>query len=361
MKKTFILIFVIVSLLALFSQTISAQDIQYETITKSFEISFEPGDDEIANTDIVDFFTVENFAGGTATVNNNGEGYIKGYSQIYISENVAYEYLTGEYSFQVDYVSSKTDNSAIFLRAIDPNTYTIKNPKNADIDQKFGFFEWDWYAENGGEHGTSGTGGSGIKIYETSTKICICIKTYVDDGLNICSETVEFKYPQRFKARQMNTCKFTDDGVGNIAVMINGVALCTIEYGGEAAAYPDGDDKDCPMLYYKQATVKDPDGNAVMTLDNARICAEYSGIAIGNRGTDKTIKFDNLVLTYSFNKPIATPTLRPTAIPIDKLPTREPTQAPENRQTEDGGCRSASGIAQIMLILGATLIIRKKK
>lgn len=60
--------------------------------------------------------------------------------------------------------------------------------------------------------------------------------------------------------------------------------------------------------------------------------------------------------------PTTAPTTAPTA-----APTVAPTTAPTTAQTEapaeekSSGCGSASGIAQVMLILGAALIIKKKK
>lgn len=51
------------------------------------------------------------------------------------------------------------------------------------------------------------------------------------------------------------------------------------------------------------------------------------------------------------------PTTAPTQAPTE-APTESPTEVPENK---NDGCGSASGIAQIMLILGAALIIKKKK
>lgn len=298
-----------------------------EKVTKTFEFHVSEDDAgwKLADTDLFEMFVVDPIeaAGGQAVISDDGNGYITSFSHVYIDRDTAYDCLSEAYTFQIDFYSTTTTDTsyskgALYVRAIDPNSYTITNPMNQGTQQKFDFYEWDWYVENGGENGSSGTGGSGLKVYQTDSKICICIKTYAEDGLNVVGETAELDFPEGFKPGEMNTYKFVDDGKSKIELFINDVLLCSVEYGGEPSAYPDGDDQDSEVLYYKNAVVKDANGAEVLNVDNARLCAEYSTLAIGSRD-DIHVYFNNIILAYETDAP--KPTTPPTEKPTDEVPS----------------------------------------
>lgn len=354
--------------------TALADDGETEIIMREFKCSFEENTsgDEIAETDLFDYFVIEGAADGTNLVNSDLNGEMKSYTQIYINEETAEEYFARAYTFQVDFNSTKTPASAIFIRSIDPTLYSVTNPKNSGVQQVFNFFEWDWYAENGGTNCSSGTGGSGIKVYLTSNKICVSIKTRMEDGLYIGTSAAEFDLPENFNADGLNTFKFDDDGKGKVGIAVNGMALCTVEYGGEPGTYPDGDEGDCDALYYKNAVIKGADGTERLKIDNARISADYSVIALGNRGAEK-LYFNNLQLTYEEAVPVATPTPEPT-------PTSEATHTADSTagatqkpaSTNDTKGDTSSDSSMTVIIIGAcaaaaaivviiVVIIKKRK
>jgi hypothetical protein len=72
----------------------------------------------------------------------------------------------------------------------------------------------------------------------------------------------------------------------------------------------------------------------------------------------------NEVFIYSgkYVEVTAAPTEDPNKTPAPtKAPVTNPPAATEAPKSEDGGCGSSSAIAQVMLILGAALVIKKKK
>lgn len=362
-----------------------------EKITKTFEFNVS-GDDagyKLADTDLFDLFIVDPIeaAGGQAVISDDGNGYLTSFSHIYVDRDTAYDCLADAYTFQIDFYCTTTSDSsyskgALYVRAIDPNSYTITNPMNQGTQQRFDFYEWDWYKENGGENGSSSTGGSGIKVYQTDSKICICIKTYVEDGLNVVGETAELDFPEGFKTDGMNTYKFVDDGKSKVELFINDILLCTVEYSGEPSAYPDGDDEDSEVLYYKNAVVKDANGAEVLSVDNARLCAEYSTLAIGSRD-DSNVYFNNILLTYEADapKPTTPPTEKPTEAPPGSTPaggnnanntsapssTKAPSTASSSADADDGGAPVGlivgicAGVTVLSIAVIVISIVTKKK
>ncbi|MBO7406416.1 MAG: hypothetical protein J6V14_02205, partial [Clostridia bacterium] len=99
-----------------------------------------------------------------------------------------------------------------------------------------------------------------------------------------------------------------------------------VEYGGEPGTYPDGDEGDSDVMYYKHSVIKDAAGTQLMELDNARISADYSAVGVGNLG-ENTTQLDNIKLTYLAKKKAATPT--PTQAPTPK-PTEKAAEPTEN-------------------------------
>lgn len=309
---------------------VNTKTFEFKTSTKDVEYTLE----ELSLTDL---FTVEAVAGGTAGVTASGDAELYMFSHVYLSQYDSPVSLQKSYTFQVDFRSTASANGAIFVRAVDPQAYTITNPL-WNADQTFGFFEWDYYAETDGA-GASGSGGSGIKVFHTDSKIYVGLKLYAEDGLHITGQNVEFDFPEGFKAGELNTYKFVDNGVSQVEIFVNDVLLCTVEYGGKPAPYPDGDDGDVDILYYKDAAIKGADGTELLRVNNARICAEYSTVAIGNR--DNTTYFNNLVLTYETDAPSG-----------DKEPTEtentgatETKEPSENTKAPDNSTAGTTGTA----------------
>jgi hypothetical protein len=340
MKKTAkILAFVMCAamLLTLSAVPFQAEEAdEYEEKTISYTFDGEEGS-QLEESELADTFVMQivRGAGGEGTVTEEGTVDLAKYAGFFTDIDVAYDYFAGAYTFSLDYDFSCSSPTlgGIFIRLTDPAGYKVTNPKNAGTQQAFDMYEWDWYGENGGKgQGISSIGGSGIRVFlnKQNSAIGVSVKTRVEDGLFVHSQGVEFAYPEGFNASGMNNYKFEDDGKSSVKVYVNNALLATVEYGGEPGTYPDGDEGDSDIMYYKHAVIKDAEGTQLLELDNARISADYSAVGIGNRG-ENTTTIDNVTLKYMQKKKAATPvpTQAPTAEPTEK-PTEKAPDATQN-------------------------------
>ena len=320
----------VIALAVLPASAEEAEEYEEKTISYTFE-----GDEgaNIEDSALADTFIMQivRAAGGDGIVNDDGVAELSKYAGFYTDTDIAYDYFAGAYTFSLDYdfTCSSPTLGGIFVRMTDPSAYKVTNPKNAGTQQAFDMYEWDWYGENGGKgQGISSIGGSGIRVFlnKSNSTIGVSVKTRVEDGLFVHSQGVEFAYPEGFDSKGMNNYKFEDDGKGLVKVYINEVLLATVEYGGERGTYPDGDEGDSDVVYYKHAVIKDSEGTQLMELDNARISAEYAAVGVGNRG-ENTTKLDNVKLTYMQKKKAATP------VPTE-APTAEPTEKPTEKAAD---------------------------
>ena len=335
------------AMLPAFSFAEAAED-EYVEKTETYSFNGEEGSN-LEDTEFADFFVMQivRGAGGEGTVTEDGSVELQKYAGFYSDIDYAYDYLGGAYTYELDYafIGTNPTMGGIFVRMTDPKAYAITNPKNAGTQQTFDTFEWDWYKENGGKgDGISSIGGSGIKVSVDNPKssISISIKTRVEDGLFVHSQGVSIAFPEGFQKDGFNRYRFVDDGKTKVEIYVNDALLATVEYGGERGTYPDGDEGDSDVTYYKHAVIKDASGTELLTLDNARISAEYGGIGVGNRG-DVVSRFNNVVIKYMAKKkanPTAAPAT-PTPAPTEKA---EPTaNATENSSGATAAPATGSG------------------
>ena len=207
------------------------------------------------------------------------------------------------YTFQVDFITNAKDNTGVFVKSVEPEEFIlVENPKNANTLQTFNFYEWDWYKENGGtaEGCSSSIGGSGIFVMPGDGIIRIGIKTYQPDGLTVATRIFELPAPEGYQLGERCTIQIKDD-IATVSVSINDTPLAVIELSEPGTEY-DGDD---PVYgFYKTAVVKDAAGTELGTVENTRVCSEYSLIAITTRNQELSI--DNVVLQYEEDESNAT-------------------------------------------------------
>lgn len=96
------------------------------------------------------------------------------------------------YTFSLDIRQSVFNNIGFFVRGITPGEMTVINPRNANKEQDFDYFEVDWYTQNGGKNGTTTIGGSGIFVFPQENAFRVGVKVYREDGLTISSEYYDF-------------------------------------------------------------------------------------------------------------------------------------------------------------------------
>ena len=201
----------------------------------------------------------------------------------------------GSYEFSADMHMVDYGNSAVYLRGEMPGAYAPKNPANFNVDQSFPYFEWDWYAENGGrKYGGSSTAGSGIGLYPEANAITVRVKRYAEDGLGVASASYRFPYGGKFQPGADGWFKLraVDDG-STLSIYFNDVLMCQVKLENPGVVYEtDGTGQE----YYGKAILCDSTGKEVLTVENTRVNSTGSQIAFTTRS--QTMEFDNVYIAY---------------------------------------------------------------
>ena len=201
----------------------------------------------------------------------------------------------GSYEFSADMHMVDYGNSAVYLRGEMPGAYAPKNPANFNVDQSFPYFEWDWYAENGGrKYGGSSTAGSGIGLYPEANAITVRVKRYAEDGLGVASASYRFPYGGKFQPDADGWFKLraVDDG-STLSIYFNDVLMCQVKLENPGVVYEtDGTGQE----YYGKAILCDSTGKEVLTVENTRVNSTGSQIAFTTRS--QTMEFDNVYIAY---------------------------------------------------------------
>ena len=215
---------------------------------------------------------------------------LKGYTDLRTWNDVV-----GSYEFSVDLHMVDYGNSAVYIRGEMPGAYAPENPKNYNVKQVFNYFEWDWYAENGGRtYGGSSTAGSGIGIYPGANDITVRIKRYAADGLGVASASYTFPYSGEFQPDTNGWFKLrvVDDGT-TLSIYFNDVLMCSAILEEPGKVYEsDGTGQE----YYGKVTLKDAKGKEVLTVENSRVNSSGSQIALTTRS--QTMEFADLYIAY---------------------------------------------------------------
>ena len=216
---------------------------------------------------------------------------LKGYTDLRTWNDIE-----GSYEFSADIHMVDYGNSAIYVRGEMPGAYTPTNPKNHNVQQIFNYFEWDWYAENGGyKFGGSSTAGSGIGIYPGTDAITLRIKRYAVDGLGVASASYTFPYSKQFQPNHDGWFKLrvVDDG-NRVSIYCNDVLMCSVILENPGVIYEtDG----TGQAYYGKAILRDAGGKEVLTVENTRLNSSGSQIALTTR--NQIMEFDNLYIAYA--------------------------------------------------------------
>ncbi len=290
----------------------------------------------------------------------------------------------GAYEFSVDLHMDTYGANAVYVRGEMPGAYAPTNPKNFNVTQVFNYYEWDWYAENGGKtFGGSSTAGSGIGIYPGKDSISVRIKRYAEDGLGVASASHTFPYSADFQpdASGWLRLRVVDDG-SLVSIYFNDALMCSARLEEPGVIYAsDG----TGQAYYGMVTLMDAAGEEVLTVENTRVNSSGSQLALTTR--NETLEFADLSIAYaaqvaegsrvetqlipdaitvpytpdqrlvntlSLGKDTTTPGTDPT--PTTEAPgtvpaTDPPLLATEAPAKEDSGCASTLAIASVASIL----------
>ena len=248
----------------------------------------------VNDTPIADQFQLA--AGTTASIGQVVKGdkgnyvRLKGYTDLRTWNDVE-----GQYEFSTDLHMVDYGNSAVYIRGEMPGAYAPENPKNFNVKQVFNYFEWDWYAENGGrKYGGSSTAGSGIGLYPEPNAITVRIKRYAEDGLGVASASYKFPYGDKFKPAADGWFKLrvVDNGA-TVSIYFNDVLMCQVLLESPGVIYEsDGTGQE----YYGKAILCDANGKDVLTVENTRVNSAGSQIALTTR--NQTMEFANLYIAY---------------------------------------------------------------
>lgn len=202
----------------------------------------------------------------------------------------------GAYEFSADVHMVDYGNSAIYIRGEMPGAYAPTNPKNHNVQQVFNYFEWDWYAENGGRtFGGSSTAGSGIGLYPDANAITVRIKRYAADGLGVASASYRFPYSADFEPDANGWFKLrVVDDCERVSIYFNDILMCSVKLENPGVVYEtDG----TGQQYYGKAILCNADGKEVLTMENTRINSTGSQIALTTR--NQTMECANLYIAYA--------------------------------------------------------------
>ncbi len=215
---------------------------------------------------------------------------VSGFSDLRTWNNVE-----GSYEFSADVRFTEYGNSAIYVRGEMPGAYAPTNPKNFNVTQVFNYYEWDWYAENGGRtFGSSSTAGSGIGIYPGKNDITVRIKRYAEDGLGVASASHTFKYSESFSPDDDGWFKLrVVDDEKTVSIYFNDVLMASVKLSNPGVVY-ESDGTGQP--YYGEAILCDAAGKEVLTVENTRINSRGSQIAFTTRA--QTMEFANVYIAY---------------------------------------------------------------
>lgn len=202
----------------------------------------------------------------------------------------------GAYEFSTDIHMVDYGNSAVYVRGEMPGAYAPKNKANFNVDQVFNYFEWDWYAENGGrKFGGSSTAGSGVGIYPDVNAITVRIKRYAPDGLGVASTSYKFPYSSEFKPDESGWFKLrVVDDCERMTIYFNDILMCSVKLENPGVVYEtDG----TGQQYYGKATLCDAKGKEVLTVENTRINSSGSQIAMTTR--NQTMEVANICIAFA--------------------------------------------------------------
>ena len=215
---------------------------------------------------------------------------MKGYSDLRTWSDIE-----GPYEISVNLHMVEFGNCAVYIRGEMPGALAPINPKNFNTVQVFNYYEWDWYAENGGStFGGSSTAGSGIGIYPTEKNLVVRIKRYAPDGLTVASASYTFSYPEGLDdpTDSWMNLRCVDDEE-TVTIYINDHLLCTVSLEEPGVTYEsDG----TGQAYYGRAILYDAEGTEVLTVENTRLNSTGSQLALTTR--NQVFEFDNVHISF---------------------------------------------------------------
>ncbi len=265
-------------------------------------------------------------------------------AQILVHENEKaekYAVINSENYFQTKYLDVMEDNAYVFsFRALIGaskfcffvrGTEPVVRENPAWKEASIGWYEKDWYTENGGaaEGAIGGTiGASGIALTKGNSNdaISLIIKTYEVDGVHIAARVVNIPVKADVVS-SFHDYIIYDNGKGTIKYYIDDALFAIVDYA-EPVNYDDpADDESYP--FYKTVTVKNAYGDVLATVNNSRLSTEGM-IAIGFRKTSGSDNYlDDLAVYFESGEQTPEPQVtEPAGTAATDATSQEATQQP---------------------------------
>ncbi len=202
--------------------------------------------------------------------------------------------LEGDYTFSVDYRMAEDCTNTFFVRGEMPGALAPENHAHTGDPQTFNYYEWDWYAENGGRQGGSSVGGSGIAIIPGTNAVQVLVKRYAADGLTVTASSLTLPYPDGFEIPANGWVTFScEDNGEEINFYFNKIPFCTAVLEKPGVVYEsDG----TGQAYYGNCTIVTPDGRERLSVTNTRVNSVGSQVALTTR--NQNLEFDNVCIAY---------------------------------------------------------------
>ncbi len=253
-----------------------------------------------------------------------------------------YAVINSENYFQTNYLDVMEDNAYVFsFRALIGaskfcffvrGTEPVIRENPAWKEASIGWYEKDWYTENGGaaEGAIGGTiGASGIALTKGNSNdaISLIIKTYEVDGVHIAARVVNIPVKADVGS-SFHEYIIYDNGKGTIKYYVDGALFAIVDYA-EPVNYDDpADDESFP--FYKTVTVKNAYGDVLATVNNSRLSTEGM-IAIGFRKTSGSDNYlDDLAVYLESGKQTPEPQVtEPAETAATDAASPETTQQPD--------------------------------
>ena len=193
--------------------------------------------------------------------------------------------LTGKYVFSTDIKVPNNQYFGVFVR-------TTGESLNGTP-----YFEHDGTESNGAADNDC-IGSTGIYVIPRANKVIVCIKTAdgaAPKGIGTDKTVLDISTDV---SAAFTPLVFEDDG-REIGISVGGELVCTVEMS-------DVTELDVMSEYkiFRRAALKDADGNEIKTVENCRICADFSTVAYGMRINSANI--DNISITEYEREPEVT-------------------------------------------------------
>lgn len=232
-----------------------------------------------------------------------------------------------------------------------------------------GWYEKDWYKENGGAvaGAVSTMGASGIALTKgnSDSTLALVIKTYETDGILIASRVINVPVDADI-ALGIHQYTIYDNGEGMIKYYVDGALFATVEYA-EPTTYDDAWDDDA-YAFYKKVTVRDAYGEVLGVVENTRL-SEEGVIAFAFRkmvGTTNLVDQLQVSVGPEKEQPSATPESTDAPAPETTQPVIS-TQGPSDDLHEENPVAPViwpwilAGIVIIGIAIAVVVLVVKRK